>query len=100
VKGKISDKIQLPLSDFCDSFQQMRCTHFFPFKSGDHKRIAVKVIGFRGNEVVRVIPLEPIPIRRITNERVLKTFKKGLSPAFQEGVRNFVDFFCRETLLF
>jgi len=28
-----------------------------PFEPGEHKRIAVKVIDFRGNEVVRVIPL-------------------------------------------
>jgi adenine-specific DNA-methyltransferase len=29
----------------------------FPFKPGEHQRIAVKVIDFRGNEVVRVMPL-------------------------------------------
>ena len=64
MKGKISDKIQLRLSDFFDSFEQMRGTHFFPFKSGDHKRIAVKVIDFRGNEVVKVIPLEPVSYKK------------------------------------
>ena len=30
----------------------------FPFKPGEHRRIAVKVIDFRGNEVVRVMPLD------------------------------------------
>jgi adenine-specific DNA-methyltransferase len=39
-------------------FEQMRGTVSFPFKPGEHKRIAVKVIDFRGNEVMRVIPLE------------------------------------------
>jgi len=29
----------------------------FPFKQSEHKSIAVEVINFRGNEVVRVIPL-------------------------------------------
>lgn len=29
----------------------------FPFEPGEPKRIAVKVIDFRGNEVVRVINL-------------------------------------------
>jgi adenine-specific DNA-methyltransferase len=35
----------------------MRSTVSFPFKLGENKRIAVKVIDFRGNEVVRVIQL-------------------------------------------
>jgi len=38
-------------------FEQMRGTISFPFQPGEHKRIAVKVIDFRGNEVVRVVPL-------------------------------------------
>jgi len=37
-------------------FEQMRGTVSFPFQPGKHQRIAVKVIDFRGNEVVRVIP--------------------------------------------
>ncbi len=41
-----------------ESFEQMRGTTSFPFKPDDHKRIAVKVIDFRGNEVVRVTKLE------------------------------------------
>lgn len=42
-----------------EAFAQMRGTVSFPFKPGEHQRIAVKVIDFRGNEVVRVVPLEP-----------------------------------------
>ena len=37
-------------------FEQVRGTVSFPFQPGKHQRIAVKVIDFRGNEVVRVIP--------------------------------------------
>jgi adenine-specific DNA-methyltransferase len=33
----------------------MRGTESFPFKPGKHKRIAVKVIDSRGNEVTEVI---------------------------------------------
>lgn len=36
----------------------MRGTTSFPFEAGQHGRIAVKVIDFRGNEVVRVVNLE------------------------------------------
>jgi adenine-specific DNA-methyltransferase len=39
------------------AFEQMRGTVSFPFKLGEHQRVAVKVIDFRGNEVVRVLPL-------------------------------------------
>ena len=38
-------------------FKQMHGTVSFPFQLGEHQRIAVKVIDFRGNEVIRVIPL-------------------------------------------
>lgn len=41
-----------------DIFEQMRGTTSFPFEPGEHHRIAVKVIDFRGNEVVRVMKLE------------------------------------------
>jgi adenine-specific DNA-methyltransferase len=41
-----------------EAFEQMRGTVSFPFRPGEHKRIAVKVIDFRGNEVVRVIELQ------------------------------------------
>jgi adenine-specific DNA-methyltransferase len=56
------DKLQRALKAQIDpeAFEQMRGTHSFPFKSGDHKRIAVKVIDFRGNEVVRILLLEKI----------------------------------------
>ncbi|MBA7607857.1 hypothetical protein ES703_15026 [subsurface metagenome] len=37
-----------------ETFQQMRSTESFPFKAGEHKRIAAKVIDFRGNEVMRI----------------------------------------------
>jgi len=40
-----------------EAFEQMCGTVSFPFESGERKRIAVKVIDFRGNEVVRVINL-------------------------------------------
>jgi hypothetical protein len=40
-----------------EAFEQMRGTVSFSFQPGEHQRIAVKVIDFRGNEVVRVIPL-------------------------------------------
>lgn len=41
-----------------EAFEQMQGTVSFPFKPGEHKRIAVKVIDLRGNEVVRVVPLD------------------------------------------
>jgi hypothetical protein len=37
--------------------KQMRSTVSFPLEPGEHQHIAVKVSHFRGNEVVRVIPL-------------------------------------------
>lgn len=42
-----------------DAFERMRGAQSFPFTSGKQKRVAVKVIDFRGNEVVRVMSLEP-----------------------------------------
>jgi len=41
-----------------ETFERMRGTVSFPFQPGEHRRIAVKVIDFRGNEVVRVVPLD------------------------------------------
>jgi adenine-specific DNA-methyltransferase len=57
---KAWDKLQRALRAQIDeaAFEQMRGTTSFPFKTGKHKRIAVKVIDFRGNEVVRVMALE------------------------------------------
>ncbi len=43
-----------------EAFDQMRGTVSFPFQPGEHRRIAVKVIDFRGNEVVRVVALDGI----------------------------------------
>ena len=40
-----------------EAFEQVRGTVSFPFEPGEHRRIAVKVIDFRGNEVVRVVSL-------------------------------------------
>jgi len=36
---------------------KMRRTLSFPFASGQHKRVAMKITDFRGNEVVRVVTL-------------------------------------------
>jgi adenine-specific DNA-methyltransferase len=54
------DKLQRALKASIDAeaFEQMRGTVSFPFQPGEHQRIAVKVIDFRGNEVVRVIKLD------------------------------------------
>ena len=58
--SKAWQKLQRALKAQIDpeAFEQMRSTKSFPFKAGKHKRIAVKVIDFRGNEVVRVMPLD------------------------------------------
>ncbi|OYD14342.1 hypothetical protein CH330_08870 [candidate division WOR-3 bacterium JGI_Cruoil_03_51_56] len=57
--GKAWDRLQRALKAQIDpeAFAQMRGTKSFPFKPGKHKRIAVKVIDFRGNEVIRVVKL-------------------------------------------
>lgn len=48
------EKLQRALKAQIDpeAFEQMRGTTSFPFQPGKHKRIAVKVIDFRGNEVM------------------------------------------------
>lgn len=53
------EKLQRALKAQIDpeAFERMRGTESFPFEPGEHKRIAVKVIDFRGNEVVRVMAL-------------------------------------------
>jgi adenine-specific DNA-methyltransferase len=53
------EKLQRALKAQVDpeAFDRMRGTVSFPFKPGQHQRIAVKVIDFRGNEVVRVVSL-------------------------------------------
>lgn len=40
-----------------EAFERMQGISSFPFHPGEHNRIAVKVIDFRGNEVVRVLNL-------------------------------------------
>jgi len=54
------EKLQRALKAQIDpeTFDRMRGTVSFPFKPGEHQRIAVKVIDFRGNEVVRVMKLD------------------------------------------
>ena len=44
-------------ADDSEASERMRGTVSFPFKPGEHGRIAVEVIDFRGNEVVRVVNL-------------------------------------------
>ena len=53
------EKLQRALKAQIDpeAFDRMRGTVSFPFQPGEHRRIAVKVIDFRGNEVVRVLNL-------------------------------------------
>ncbi|MBC7109087.1 MAG: site-specific DNA-methyltransferase [Methanomassiliicoccales archaeon] len=51
-----------------EAFEQMRGTVSFPFKPGEHNRIAVKVIDFRGNEVVRVQALSRAEYQPATKE--------------------------------
>jgi adenine-specific DNA-methyltransferase len=40
-----------------EKFEALRGTVSLPFQPGKHKRIAVKVIDMRGNEVIRVLPM-------------------------------------------
>jgi len=47
-----------------EAFEGIRSTVSFPFQPGEHKRIAVKVLDFRGNEVIRLIPLETVTYAR------------------------------------
>lgn len=47
-----------------EAFERMRGTRSFPFIAGEHNRVAVKVIDFRGNEVLRVMSLETASRRR------------------------------------
>ena len=58
--GKAWEKLQRALKATIplEVFERMRGTTSFPFQPGEHKRIAVKVIDFRGNEVVKVVKLK------------------------------------------
>ena len=40
-----------------EAFEKMHGTVSFPFQPGEYRRIAVKVIDFRGNEVIKVVSL-------------------------------------------
>ncbi len=40
-----------------EAFRRMRGTRSFPFRAGRHGRIAVKVLDFRGNEAMVVMPI-------------------------------------------
>jgi len=56
------DKLQRALKAQIEpeAFEQMRGTVSFPFQPGKHQRTAVKVLDFRGNEVVKVVSLGEI----------------------------------------
>jgi adenine-specific DNA-methyltransferase len=41
-----------------EAFESMRGTVSFPFQPGEHQRIAVKVLDYRGNEVIRTMPID------------------------------------------
>jgi len=49
---KLKGKLKAEIDE--SAFERMRGTVSFPFEPGEHKQIAVKVIDFRGNEVMRV----------------------------------------------
>jgi len=40
-----------------EKFEALRGTVSLPFAAGQHKRVAVKVIDVRGNEVIKILPL-------------------------------------------
>jgi len=60
------EKLQRALKAQIDpeAFDRMRGTVSFPFQPGEHRRIAVKVIDVRGNEVIRILPLERVTYTR------------------------------------
>ena len=43
-----------------EKFEALRGTVSLPFQPAKHKRVAVKVIDMRGNEVIRILPLEHV----------------------------------------
>ncbi len=53
------EKLQRALRASIDPevFEKMRRTQSFPFQPGEHRRVAVKVLDFRGNEVMQVLSL-------------------------------------------
>ena len=40
-----------------DAFEMLRGTASLPFRAGTARRVAVKVIDFRGNEAIRILDL-------------------------------------------
>jgi adenine-specific DNA-methyltransferase len=54
------EKLERALKSTLDpeKFEALRGTVSLPFQSGKFKRVAVKVIDMRGNEVIRVVPIE------------------------------------------
>ena len=40
-----------------DQFEMLRGTQSLPFRAGEQRRVAVKVIDFRGNEAIRILDL-------------------------------------------
>jgi len=40
-----------------DAFEMLRGTTSLPFRAGRERRVAVKVIDFRGNEAIRILDL-------------------------------------------
>lgn len=57
---KAWEKLERALKGTLDpeKFEALRGTSSLPFQPGKHKRVAVKVIDMRGNEVIRVLPLD------------------------------------------
>lgn len=53
--GKLKRALKAQINP--EIFEQMRGTVSFPFPAGKHDRIAVKVIDFRGNEVIRILSM-------------------------------------------
>lgn len=60
------EKLQRALRGIMDEvvFETMRGITSHPFRAGEHRRVAVKVVDFRGNEVMRVIDLNGAGRRR------------------------------------
>ncbi len=54
--GKLSRALRGVIDE--EAFARMRGTKSAPFHPGEHGRVAVKVIDFRGNEVIKVVELK------------------------------------------
>jgi hypothetical protein len=84
------EKLQRALKAEIDAeaFERMRGTVSFPFQPGQHRRIAVKVIDFRGNEVVRMMPLENISYKQRRARTMYQSFKISNFRCFRETTLN------------